>query len=54
MNLFDDSLLDHVDEQRAHNAVLMETTAAMENLDTTSIEGLGGSVRRWHPAACSA
>ena len=40
MILFDPALLEHVEEQRAHNAKLMETTAAMKDLDTTSEQGL--------------
>jgi acetyl esterase len=32
MELFDPALLAHVDEQRAHNAKLMETTAAMDGV----------------------
>jgi len=40
MALFDPALLAHVDEQRAHNAQLMQTTAAMAELDTASPEGL--------------
>jgi len=40
MELFDPALLDHVDEQRAHNAQLMELTATMASMDTTSPAGL--------------
>ena len=46
MALFDPALLAHVDEQRAHNADLMETTAAMAGMDTTTADGL-----RWLRAA---
>ncbi|HEV8296269.1 MAG TPA: alpha/beta hydrolase [Acidimicrobiales bacterium] len=38
--LFDPVLLDHVEEQRAHNAKLMEVTAAMAAIDTASPTGL--------------
>jgi len=38
--LFDSGLLAHVEEQRAYNAKLMETTAAMSGIDTTTVEGL--------------
>jgi acetyl esterase/lipase len=40
MALFDPSLLALVDEQRAHNAKLMEVTAAMASIDTTSADGI--------------
>jgi acetyl esterase/lipase len=40
MELFDPSLLQHVAEQREHNVKLMETTAAMSNIDVSSAEGL--------------
>ncbi len=40
MALFDPSLLAHVEEQREYNATLMETTAAMAGMDTTTAEGL--------------
>jgi acetyl esterase len=40
MALFDSSLLAHVGEQRAHNDTLMEITAAMKGIDTTTVEGL--------------
>jgi acetyl esterase len=40
MALFDPALLAYVDEQRAHNAQLMQTTAAMADLDTATPEGL--------------
>lgn len=40
MALFDSTLLAHVEEQRAYNAKLMETTAAMSGIDTTTVEGL--------------
>src|SRR3982751_4569909 len=40
MPLFDPALLDLVDEQREHNAQLMATTAAMQDIDTKSVEGL--------------
>jgi len=46
MALYDPALLAHVDEQRAHNAKLMETTAAMAGIDTTTVDGL-----RWLRAA---
>jgi acetyl esterase len=46
MALFDPALLAHTDEQRAHNVKLMETTAAMAGIDTTTVEGL-----RWLRAA---
>ena len=46
MPLYDPGLLEHVEEQRAHNAKLMETTAAMEGIDTTTVDGL-----RWLRAA---
>ncbi len=46
MTLFDPSLLAHVEEQRSHNAKLMEVTAAMTAIDTSSPEGL-----RWLRAA---
>jgi acetyl esterase len=42
----DPGLLALVEEQRAHNAVLMETTAAMTGVDTTTVDGL-----RWLRAA---
>jgi len=38
--LFDSALLAHVEEQRAYNAKLMKTTAAMSGIDTTTVEGL--------------
>jgi acetyl esterase/lipase len=38
--LFDASLLAHVEEQQKYNATLMETTAAMSGMDTTTAEGL--------------
>jgi acetyl esterase/lipase len=38
--LFDPSLLTHVEEQRRYNAKLMETTAAMSGVDTSTLEGL--------------
>jgi acetyl esterase/lipase len=41
MALYDPALLTHVAEQRAHNAKLMESTAAMAGVDTTTVEGLG-------------
>jgi acetyl esterase len=40
MALFDPALLNHVAEQRAHNAELMQSTAAMAGIDTTTVEGL--------------
>jgi acetyl esterase/lipase len=40
MTLSDPALLEHVEEQRRHNAKLMETTAAMAGIDTTSMDGL--------------
>ena len=40
MALFDASLLAHVEEQRGYNATLMETTAAMSGIDTTTAGGL--------------
>ena len=40
MALIDPALLAYVDEQRAHNAQLMQTTSAMAELDTSSPEGL--------------
>ncbi len=40
VQLFDPSLLDYVDEQRAHNLSLTELTASMHDIDTTSPEGL--------------
>lgn len=40
MELIDPELWAHVDEQRAHNAQLMELTELMKGLDTTSVEGL--------------
>ncbi len=46
MALFDARLLDHVAEQRSYNAGLMETTAAMAGIDTSTAEGL-----RWLRAA---
>jgi acetyl esterase len=45
-SLVDPALLELVDEQRAHNAVLMETTASMAGVDTTTVDGL-----RWLRAA---
>ena len=38
--LFDPDLLAHIHEQRTYNAKLMETTAAMATVDTTTEEGL--------------
>jgi acetyl esterase len=46
MALFDPALLAHVDEQRAHNAKLMEITATMAEIDTATVAGL-----RWLRAA---
>jgi acetyl esterase/lipase len=46
MALFDPALLDHVAEQRAFNAKLMETTAVMAGVDTATVDGL-----RWLRAA---
>jgi acetyl esterase/lipase len=46
MALFDAALLDHVAEQRAHNAGLMEITSAMAGIDTSTVDGL-----RWLRAA---
>jgi acetyl esterase/lipase len=40
MALYDPSLLDHVEEQRTYNAKLMEMTAAMAGMDTTTVQGL--------------
>ena len=40
MELFDPALLEHVDEQRRHNATLMQTTEAMTGIDTSTVEGL--------------
>jgi acetyl esterase/lipase len=40
MALFDPALLTQVAEQRAHNAKLMEATAVMAGIDTTTAEGL--------------
>jgi acetyl esterase/lipase len=40
MALFDPALLAHVEEQRAYNAGIMEATAAMTSIDTTTPEGL--------------
>jgi acetyl esterase/lipase len=44
--LYDPALLAHVEEQRAHNAKLMDVTAAMTAMDTSTVEGL-----RWLRAA---
>jgi len=46
LRLFDPELLAHIEEQRAHNAQLMEITAAMAGIDTSGAEGL-----RWLRAA---
>ena len=40
VTLFDPALLAYVDEQREYNAKLMQTTAAMSGIDTTTVEGL--------------
>ncbi len=40
MGLFDPALLEYVDEQRAYNAGVMEATAAMSSIDTSTPEGL--------------
>ena len=40
MSLFDPALLAHVDEQRGHNAKLMEVTSAMTAIDTSTVEGI--------------
>jgi acetyl esterase/lipase len=40
MALIDPALLVHVEEQRAYNAQLMEVTAAMAGVDTSTIEGI--------------
>jgi acetyl esterase/lipase len=40
MALFDPSLLGLVDEQRAHNAKLMEVTEAMKAIDTSTPDGI--------------
>lgn len=40
MELFERALLEFVEEQRAHNAQLMATTAQMSTVDTTSPAGL--------------
>jgi acetyl esterase/lipase len=40
MALFDPALLEYVDEQRAFNAGVMEATAGMSSMDTSTPEGL--------------
>jgi acetyl esterase/lipase len=40
MELFDPILLAHVEEQRAHNVKLMDVTAAMVAIDTSTVEGI--------------
>ncbi len=40
MSLFDPALLEYVDEQRAFNSSVMEATAAMGSIDTSTPEGL--------------
>jgi acetyl esterase/lipase len=40
LELFDPALLEHVEEMRAHNVGLMETTAAMAAIDTATPEGI--------------
>jgi acetyl esterase len=49
LQLFDPALLDLVDEQRAHNAALMEATAAMHDIDPASMEGIAWTRRAMAP-----
>jgi acetyl esterase len=49
LQLFDPALLDLVDEQRAHNAALMQATAAMHDIDPASPEGIAWTRRAMEP-----
>ena len=40
MALFDPALLEYSDEQRTYNANVMQATAAMSSIDTSTPEGL--------------
>ena len=53
MPMIDPALYELVDEQREHNAVLMQTTAQMKAVDTTSPEGLAWLSRSPRTLRCS-
>jgi acetyl esterase/lipase len=49
LQLFDPSLLAHVDEQKAHNAGLMKALEAMSSIDASSPEGIAWTRKAMEP-----